>query len=79
METLPADLFETYKRILERANNGPKSNRKLVERTLRWLVFAKEPMSIEQVMTAVTIEVDSEFIDLDDIPDESSLLRWCSR
>lgn len=78
LETLPADLFETYTRILNRVARSTPGNRRLVERTLRWIKFAHYPMKIEAIATAVAVEIGSRSIDEDDISDRDSILKWCS-
>ena len=78
LETLPKDLFETYRRILYRVNDSTAGNQRLVEKALRWLAFAEESLSIDELITAVAIEIRSTYINQDDLPDEESLLWWCS-
>jgi hypothetical protein len=62
LDTLPKDLFETYRRILDRVNNSTPGNRSLVQRTLRWMLFSEEPMDAETVATAIAIEIDSDYV-----------------
>jgi hypothetical protein len=50
----------------------------MVEKTLRWLAFANMPLTIEAVVTATAVEINSKDIDPDDVPNEDSLLWWCS-
>jgi ankyrin repeat protein len=78
LETLPKDLFETYRRILDRVNDSTAGNQCLVEKTLRWLAFTEKPLTVDALTTAVAIEIGSTHIDQDDLPDEESLLWWCS-
>ena len=53
LETLPKDLFETYKRILDRVNNSTVGNQRLVEKTLRWIVFSQQRLTAQAIATAV--------------------------
>ena len=78
LETLPKDLFETYKRILDRVNDSTSGNQVLVEKTLRWLAFAEEDLTATDITTAIAIQINSKSLDEDDIPDEDSVLWWCS-
>ncbi|KAL5318159.1 hypothetical protein ACEPPN_013218 [Leptodophora sp. 'Broadleaf-Isolate-01'] len=78
LETLPADLFETYTRILNRVANSTPGNRRLVERTLRWINQSRYPLHIDAIATAVAVEIGSRSMDEDDISDQDSILKWCS-
>lgn len=78
LDSLPKDLFETYKRILDRVNNASESTKSLVEKTLRWLCFSSEPLTIESLTTLLAIKINSKVLHPDDIPDEYSVLYWCS-
>jgi len=71
-------MFETYKRILDRVNEGPKANQSMVKKALRWLTWADQPLTSNAIATAITVEINSKAIDLDNVPDEDSLLWWCS-
>jgi hypothetical protein len=62
LDTLPKDLFETYRRILNRVNNSTPGNRSLVQRTLRWILFSLEPMNAEAVAMAVAVKVNSAYV-----------------
>ncbi|KAH7391522.1 ankyrin repeat-containing domain protein [Cadophora sp. MPI-SDFR-AT-0126] len=78
LETLPADLFETYTRILNRVVKSTPGNRRLVERTLRWIYLAEFPLHIDTMAQAVAVEIGSRSIDEDDISDQDSILKWVS-
>lgn len=75
---LPKNLFETYKRILNRVVNSTASNKRMVKRTLLWILYAKEPLHVETIAKIVAMEVDTEYLDPGDIPDEDAILKWCS-
>lgn len=78
LETLPLDLFETYRRILSRVSRSTRGNRRMVERTLRWVLLAGGSIPADALPTAVAIEIGESHLDPDDIPDERSMLKWCS-
>ena len=52
--------------------------RRLVQRTLRWLVVAKEKLTISALREALTMEDGISRLDRDAVPDEYILLRSCS-
>ena len=62
LDTLPKDLFETYRRILNRVNNSTPGNRSLVQRTLRWIFFSRAPMSADTVAMAVAVKINSTYV-----------------
>ena len=54
--TLPKDLNETYKRILQKIVNGGEEAAKIVERILMWLVGAVQPLGLPELEEAIMIE-----------------------
>jgi hypothetical protein len=54
LKTLPKDLFETYRRILDRVNNSTLGNQRLVEKTLRWIVYSERRLTAQAIATAVS-------------------------
>ena len=78
LNTLPPTLNATYERILQRINKSNKEVQQLVQRSLRWLVCSKEPLSSEALCEAISIETGDTTLDRTAISDESEILRWCS-
>jgi hypothetical protein len=74
LETLPLDLFETYRRILSRINISGQKH--LVERVLRWLAWATRPLTLYEVRVAVAITINECTLTDEDIPNEESILFW---
>lgn len=62
LDTLPKDLFKTYRRILDRVSDSTPGNRSLVKRTLRWILFSEDPMTAETIAMAVAIEINSDYV-----------------
>jgi hypothetical protein len=69
LETLPKDLFETYRRILDRVNNSTVGNQRLVEKTLRWIVFSQQRLTAQAIATAVRNAQTFVFSFLETMPD----------
>lgn len=62
METLPPTLNKTYERILENICRKPDSTQLLVERALRWILFAHGPLNIRELCEALsTYSTDHKF------------------
>lgn len=78
LNTLPPTLNATYERILQRINKSNKEVQQLVQRSLRWLLCSKEPLSSSALCEAISIETGDTTLDRTAVPDESEILRWCS-
>ena len=78
LETLPPDLKSTYERILRRVDGKHISVQFLVQRTLRWLVVARGNLTISALREALSIEEGIQRLDRDAVPDEFTILSWCS-
>lgn len=78
LNTLPPTLNATYERILQRINKSNKEVQQLVQRSLRWLLCSKEPLSSLALCEAISIENGDTTLDRTAVPDESEIFRWCS-
>lgn len=78
LESLPPDLKSTYERILSRVDETNIHVRALVQRTLRWLIVAKEGLTINALREALSMKDGTQKLDRDAVPDEFVLLRSCS-
>ena len=78
LKSLPPDLPSIYERILERVNASGEENQIMVQRALRWIVCAEEPLSLAALAEAITINEGDKKLDRYAIPDEDAILRWCS-
>ena len=77
LSDLPPDLNSTYERMLDRIDRKTMLVRTLVRDTLRWLVLCKEPLATNSLREALAISCDTDFIDEERKPSESSILRNC--
>ncbi|KAF7943800.1 uncharacterized protein EAE97_005870 [Botrytis byssoidea] len=78
LHSLPPTLFETYERILDCINLSSDETKELVHRVLIWTVCAVEPLSLAQLLEAVSIDLSDKHLDRDGIPNEQSILKRCS-
>jgi hypothetical protein len=62
LDTLPKDLFEKYRRIIDRVNDRTPGNRSLVKWTLQWILFSEELIPEEKTAMVVTIEINSDYV-----------------
>lgn len=76
LDTLPPTLNGTYERILERVSRKPESTQRLVEQSLRWILFARKPLTVNQLCQAVAVGVADE--KLGRPVKEVQILRHCS-
>ncbi len=78
LESLPPDLKSTYERILKRVDEKHILVRRLVQRTLRWLVVARGELTISALREALPMKDGISKLDRAAVPHEFDLLRWCS-
>ena len=78
LKSLPPTLGATYERILRRINNSSKDAQLLVQRSLRWLMCSRLPLSIAALNEAVSINTGDTVLDHRAIPEEDEILRRCS-
>ncbi|KAF7864011.1 hypothetical protein EAF04_006976 [Stromatinia cepivora] len=78
LHSLPPTLFGTYERILDRINLSSDVTKALVHRVLTWTVCSVEPLSLAQLLEAVSVDLSDNKLDRDGIPDEKSILKRCS-
>jgi hypothetical protein len=68
LANLPQDLFHTYKRILQRIMR--KEDKNLAKHTLLWLVTAKRPLRLEEIVGALALRKNST-----SLPSKPAILR----
>lgn len=49
-----------------------------MRKTLVWIFYAEQPLPLEAIAKAISVEIGADYLDPDDIPDEDSILKWCS-
>ena len=54
-----------------------KENQVIVQRTLRWLLWALYPLSLAALSEAISINVGDQTLDREAIVDPESILQWC--
>lgn len=78
LNTLPPTLHATYERILLRVNKRSKEVQQLVQRSLRWLVCSRVPLSSSALCEAISINTGDTTLDWTTVSGEDEVLRWCS-
>ena len=80
LDALPPSLNATYERILRRVNQSNVEVQKLVRRVLQWLVHIdlSDMGVIAALREALSIEAGDRRRNVEAIPDERDVLRWCS-
>ncbi|KAG1732306.1 ankyrin repeat-containing domain protein [Suillus lakei] len=79
LKSLPKGLYETYDRILQQIEEAGPDHRSIVERTLMWLVAALEPLSLPQLVEALSIEIGSTTLNQKlSVMSPTDLLEICS-
>lgn len=78
LQSLPPTLFETYERILDRANSKSSDIKRLVRRVLAWTVCSPYPLSTEELLEAIAINLNDKTLSQDSMASEIHILKWCS-
>jgi hypothetical protein len=79
LKSLPKGLYETYDRILQEIEEAGPDRRSIVERTLMWLVGALEPLTLSQLVEALSIEIGSTALNKRlSVMSPTDLLEICS-
>ncbi|KAF7950301.1 hypothetical protein EAE96_007589 [Botrytis aclada] len=78
LRKLPPDLPKSYERILDRVNKSNKENQNLVRHTLLWVVYAKRPLTITQLLQALAVRPGDETFEKRNMTTLNKLLHWCS-
>lgn len=70
LENLPKDLFGTYQRILHKIASSTRGSERLktAKRAFYWIVCAKKPLTIEELIEAVVLEEDDQSFPANRIP-----------
>jgi hypothetical protein len=63
---------------LDRVNASNEDTQQLVQRVLTWIICSREPLSTKELLQAVSISVGDTKLDLEAMPDEEGILKWCS-
>ncbi|KAI0817325.1 hypothetical protein GGR55DRAFT_12746 [Xylaria sp. FL0064] len=75
---LPTDLRTAYDEIYEGVKSRHRSDRDLADNAFRWVMCAKEPLSSQQLLSALRINSEDDAFELSESLTESQLLHLCS-
>ncbi|TGO41052.1 hypothetical protein BHYA_0027g00290 [Botrytis hyacinthi] len=78
LQSLSPSLFETYERILDRANSKSSDIKRLVRRVLAWTVCSPYPLSTDELLEAIAINLNDNTLSQDSVASEKHILKWCS-
>lgn len=74
LKNLPRDLTETYQRLLRKIHNPQRQS--LVRRMMQWIVCARRPLHIDELLEAVAFTIEDDHWDHSKIPvDPFRLIR----
>ena len=77
LETLPEELNDTYDQAMERIQCQKRSKTDLANKVLSWVVFARRPVTIEELRCALAVEPGDSDLDEEGLPDPGYLLSVC--
>ena len=78
LDSLPPTLPKTYERILAVVSKSGVKSQDLVRRTLQWLAYAMQPVTVAALTEALSVSTTTRELDEDSLVDESAIVRLCS-
>jgi hypothetical protein len=78
LKMLPSGLRETYNAVMERISNQPETDRKLAQKVLAWITYAKKPLNTKAFQHAVAVYADMTTIDDGDLTNVEDLISVCA-
>ena len=78
LNSLPPTLDATYARILKRVNESNHDARVLVQRSLRWIAYARYELSYAELCEAISVNPGDTLLNREGIPAVEEILRCCS-
>jgi len=77
MKMLPPTLYETYDLILERIRLNGSQSQVFVRRALQRVSFAVQPMTVDELLEALAIDIGDTAIDQGKMTSKGFLLKSC--
>src|SRR5438874_12191146 len=77
LSELPPTLDATYQRILEKVGLLSEETQIMVKKALQCLVTAKRPLTVAEVVDAVSVTVGGDSLDKEGMIMEDDLIEWC--
>ncbi|KAL6716867.1 hypothetical protein ACLMJK_004779 [Lecanora helva] len=77
LTSLPPDLPTTYKRILDRINLSSDENQRIVQRVLRWILWAVEPLPLPALSEAICVSIGDRRLDREAVVEPEAILELC--
>ena len=77
LENLPKELDDTYDQAMNRIQCQKRSKTDLANKVLSWVIFARRPVTIEELRCALAVEPGDSDLDEEGLPDSGYLLSVC--
>jgi hypothetical protein len=78
IETLPAELDDTYDAAMLRIESQPKEEVIIAKRVISWVCRSKHPLNIRELQHALAVELGASRFDEDNILDEDIIVSSCA-
>lgn len=78
LDNLPEGLNSTYAEAVERVQGQNEDDRKLAERVLAWITYAKRPLSAVELQHALATEPETEMVEDEDLVEIEILVSVCA-
>ena len=78
LDVLPADVNKTYEVAMDRIKKQDEESRQLAELILMWIIYARRPLSVEELQHAVATSPEMLDILQDSLVPEEILTSVCA-
>ena len=78
LNQLPPDLDGAFENVLDRIQSKGKESRELALATLAWVLYSARPLSLAELLEALSVEIWSPKRDLENVPDLDRMLECCA-
>ncbi|KAF7344738.1 ANK-REP-REGION domain-containing protein [Mycena venus] len=75
---LPKDLNDTYDIVMQRIDSQNEEDRKVAGSALTWVANAKRPLTVDELRTALAIELNTRQLDKDNLMNIELILAACA-
>ncbi|KAF8467374.1 hypothetical protein BDZ91DRAFT_680549, partial [Kalaharituber pfeilii] len=75
---MPTNLYDAYENAMERVFNQEQEDRALAKTVISWAAYSLRPTTIKELQHALAIEIDTQDLDKEAVPDEDLLVSVCS-
>jgi hypothetical protein len=77
LRTIPRKIQDTYDLVMQRIRDQNEDDANLAMRTLSWLTYTLEPLTIEELQHALTVDLRSGSVEPDSLVERDDIISVC--